>query len=70
MSFSVSPQREIIMNLPTSGYLITVFSREGEVLQEIGKIDKEIKWLNKKKLALAKRVSKNMKYRNQLIEKL
>lgn len=38
--FCVSKNMEIIMNLPARGYYITVFSRNGEVCKEIGKIDR------------------------------
>lgn len=37
---------------------------------DMGRIDNEIKALLKKKAKLAKRVSNNMKYRNQLINRL
>jgi hypothetical protein len=42
--------------------------KENELNREIGKIDKEIKLLQKRKVKLAKQVSANMKYRNKLID--
>jgi len=32
----VTKDREIVVNLPSSGYFITIFSREGKILREIG----------------------------------
>jgi len=37
----VTQEREILINIPSRGYFITVFSRDGEVLQEIGEIPNE-----------------------------
>jgi len=39
MRFSVSNKKEILVNIPERGYYITVFSIEGDVLKEIGKIE-------------------------------
>lgn len=41
---SITKDREVVMNLPSRGYYITVYSRDVEVLREIGEITKyEIK---------------------------
>jgi len=40
---------------------------ENEKNREIGKIDKEIKRLNARKLKLARQISNNMLYRNRLL---
>ena len=37
---SITKDREVVMNLPSRGYYITVYSRDGEVLREIGDITK------------------------------
>lgn len=37
---SITKNREIVMNLPSRGYYITVYSRDGEMLREIGEITK------------------------------
>ena len=44
--------------------------QEDEYNKEIGLIDKQIKQLSKKKKSLAIKISKNMKHRNILIDKL
>lgn len=40
---------------------------ESSLNKDMGKIDKEIKLLQKKKLKIGKRISHNMRYRNRLI---
>ena len=45
-------------------------TRENAMNKEMGKISAEIKRLEKKKSKLASSISKNMKYRNDLIKKL
>jgi hypothetical protein len=44
--------------------------QENEINKQISTIDNQIKFLSNKKTALAKRVSKNMQYRNNLIKLL
>ena len=41
--FCISKDKEIIMNLPRRGYYFTVFSWEGEIIKEFGKIKEYIK---------------------------
>ncbi|KPK89425.1 hypothetical protein AMJ80_09815 [bacterium SM23_31] len=43
----VTKDREILINLPERGYFITVFSREGEVISEVGKISEPRQPLNR-----------------------
>ncbi len=50
--------------------LLLCHQAENSINKELSRLDKVIKDANKKKTALAKRVSKNMKYRNSLIAKL
>lgn len=44
--------------------------QEDELNKQIGKFDKTIRHCQKQKLSISKRVSKNMRYRNELINKL
>jgi len=41
--FCISKDKEIVMNLPKRGYYFTVFSWEGEIIKDFGKITKYIK---------------------------
>jgi hypothetical protein len=50
--------------------LLQAHRQENSMNIEIGKIDKEIKELQKRKKKLAGMVSSNMKYRNGLIKRL
>lgn len=50
--------------------LLLCHQSENELNREIGKLDNTIKDARKKKIKLAKAVSKNMRYRNSLILKL
>lgn len=50
--------------------LIMLHEQENGFNGEMGKIDKQIQLLAKRKEKLARMVSKNMKHRNQLIEML
>ena len=43
----VSSNREILMNLPGTGYYITVFNREGDIINQIGKIPENLIKLSK-----------------------
>lgn len=50
--------------------LKTLHDQENDLNKEMGKIDHQIKLLKKKKAKVARRVSKNMLYRNRLINQL
>lgn len=50
--------------------LLKLHATENEINRELSGLDKQIKTIEIKKKKLAKRVSHNMKYRNQLINKL
>lgn len=50
--------------------LILCHQSEDAINKQIGHLDKTIKDAEKKKVKLAKQVSKNMLYRNKLINKL
>lgn len=50
--------------------LKTLHNQENDLNKQIGKIDGQIKLLNKKKAKIAKQVSHNMRYRNRLINQL
>ena len=50
--------------------LLELHQQEDEMNREMGKISKQILELEKKKQKLAKRISGNMKFRNQLINRL
>lgn len=50
--------------------LLELHQQEDEMNREMGKISKQIFELEKKKQKLAKRISGNMKFRNQLINRL
>lgn len=50
--------------------LLELHKQEDNMNREMGKISKQILELEKKKQKLAKRISGNMKFRNQLINRL
>lgn len=50
--------------------LLLCHQAEDEINKRMGRIDAQIKGLNKDKAKLAKQVSSNMRYRNTLILKL
>ncbi len=50
--------------------LLKLHATENEINRELSKLDKQRKTIEIKKKKLAKRVSHNMKYRNQLIGQL
>jgi len=43
-SFSVTPEGEILISHPHKGHYITVYSKEGKLLKNIGKVDETIKF--------------------------
>lgn len=50
--------------------LLQAHRQEDTMNKEMSNIDKQVNLLHKKKAKLSKMVSSNMKYRNQLINKL
>jgi len=50
--------------------LFNCHKTENDYNREMAKLDLQIKSIEKRKAALARKVSKNMRYRNSLIEKL
>lgn len=50
--------------------LLKMREQEDELNLQIGNIDKQIRFLTQKKESIAKKVSKNMRKRNSLINKL
>lgn len=50
--------------------LLELHAQEDEMNKEMGRINKTISDLQKKKKKLASRISGNMRFRNRLIEKL
>jgi hypothetical protein len=50
--------------------LLKLHNAENGMNKEMSKIDWEVKELQKRKIKITKMVSSNMKYRNQLINKL
>jgi hypothetical protein len=59
-----------IMNNKIKDRLLKLHEEEDVMNVEMGKIDKQIKLLGKRKSKLSKRISENMKFRNRLINQL
>jgi len=42
-TFSVTKNQEVIVNAPTTGFYITVYSRDGNILREVGSVEQLVK---------------------------
>lgn len=70
MLWAVRAKNKIMIDEKTKNRLQQLHEQENSMNKEMGKIGKQIFELEKKKKKIAKRISGNMKFRNELINKL